>query len=66
MFDVANMFVSEALKSNHAFPSQDLLQASLIENYPALNVGYAPLSSIVTPPAPKCVCSYGVVEYYFY
>jgi gamma-glutamyl hydrolase len=40
MFDVATLFVAEALKSAHSFPSQDVLQASLIENAPALNTGY--------------------------
>jgi hypothetical protein len=40
MFDVASFFVSETLKSKHSFPSESLLQASLIENAVAINVGY--------------------------
>lgn len=40
MFDVATLMVSEALQSSHAYPSQDVLQAALIETTLALNVGY--------------------------
>jgi len=40
MFDVANILVTEAMKNSHAFPSETVLQASLMENFHAMNNGF--------------------------